>query len=85
VLSPTMTTAGPESPETCWPAAGGCCWPPGPVGRVPFRHRGRESVEWLVEAGFMVALAHPPPVGLLFGFPDDAAIVADAVRSHLGN
>jgi putative flavoprotein involved in K+ transport len=24
-----------------------------PVGRVPFRHRGRESVEWLVEAGFM--------------------------------
>ena len=25
----------------------------GPVGRVPFRHRGRESVEWLVEAGFM--------------------------------
>jgi cation diffusion facilitator CzcD-associated flavoprotein CzcO len=33
-----------------------------PVGRVPFRHRGRESVEWLVEAGFRVALAHPPPV-----------------------
>jgi putative flavoprotein involved in K+ transport len=24
-----------------------------PVGRVPFRHRGRETVEWLVEAGFM--------------------------------
>jgi putative flavoprotein involved in K+ transport len=24
-----------------------------PVGRVPFRHRGRESIEWLVEAGFM--------------------------------
>jgi putative flavoprotein involved in K+ transport len=24
-----------------------------PVGRVPFHHRGRESVEWLVEAGFM--------------------------------
>jgi putative flavoprotein involved in K+ transport len=23
------------------------------VGRVPFRHRGRETVEWLVEAGFM--------------------------------
>jgi putative flavoprotein involved in K+ transport len=23
------------------------------VGRVPFRHRGRESVDWLVEAGFM--------------------------------
>jgi hypothetical protein len=22
---------------------------------------------------------------LLFGFPDDAATVADAVRSHLGN
>ena len=25
----------------------------GPVGRVPFRHRGRESIEWLAEAGFM--------------------------------
>jgi putative flavoprotein involved in K+ transport len=24
-----------------------------PVGRVPFRHRGRETVEWLTEAGFM--------------------------------
>ncbi|HEX2375195.1 MAG TPA: NAD(P)-binding domain-containing protein [Actinomycetota bacterium] len=24
-----------------------------PVGRVPFRHRGRQTVEWLVEAGFM--------------------------------
>jgi hypothetical protein len=24
-----------------------------PVGRLPFRHRGRETVEWLVEAGFM--------------------------------
>ena len=24
-----------------------------PVGRVPFRHRGRETVNWLVEAGFM--------------------------------
>jgi putative flavoprotein involved in K+ transport len=24
-----------------------------PVGRVPFRHRGRESIEWLAEAGFM--------------------------------
>jgi putative flavoprotein involved in K+ transport len=24
-----------------------------PVGRVPFRHRGRESIEWLIEAGFM--------------------------------
>jgi putative flavoprotein involved in K+ transport len=24
-----------------------------PVGRVPFHHRGRESIEWLVEAGFM--------------------------------
>jgi putative flavoprotein involved in K+ transport len=24
-----------------------------PVGRVPFWHRGRETVEWLVEAGFM--------------------------------
>jgi hypothetical protein len=24
-----------------------------PVGRVPFRHRGRESLEWLAEAGFM--------------------------------
>jgi putative flavoprotein involved in K+ transport len=24
-----------------------------PVGRVPFRHRGRESIDWLVEAGFM--------------------------------
>lgn len=24
-----------------------------PVGRVPFWHRGRESVDWLVEAGFM--------------------------------
>ncbi|HWD45870.1 MAG TPA: NAD(P)-binding domain-containing protein [Actinomycetota bacterium] len=24
-----------------------------PVGRVPFRHRGRETVEWLAEAGFM--------------------------------
>jgi putative flavoprotein involved in K+ transport len=24
-----------------------------PVGRVPFRHRGRETVEWLVEVGFM--------------------------------
>ena len=24
-----------------------------PVGRVPFRHRGRETVDWLVEAGFM--------------------------------
>jgi putative flavoprotein involved in K+ transport len=24
-----------------------------PVGRVPFRHRGRETIEWLVEAGFM--------------------------------
>jgi putative flavoprotein involved in K+ transport len=23
------------------------------VGRLPFRHRGRETVEWLVEAGFM--------------------------------
>jgi putative flavoprotein involved in K+ transport len=23
------------------------------VGRVPFHHRGRETVEWLVEAGFM--------------------------------
>jgi putative flavoprotein involved in K+ transport len=24
-----------------------------PVGRVPFRHRGRETVEWLAEAGYM--------------------------------
>jgi putative flavoprotein involved in K+ transport len=24
-----------------------------PVGRVPFRHRGRETIEWLIEAGFM--------------------------------
>ena len=24
-----------------------------PVGRVPFHHRGRETVEWLIEAGFM--------------------------------
>jgi putative flavoprotein involved in K+ transport len=24
-----------------------------PVGRVPFRHRGRETLEWLTEAGFM--------------------------------
>jgi putative flavoprotein involved in K+ transport len=24
-----------------------------PVGRVPFRHRGRDSIAWLVEAGFM--------------------------------
>jgi putative flavoprotein involved in K+ transport len=24
-----------------------------PVGRVPFRYRGRETVEWLAEAGFM--------------------------------
>jgi putative flavoprotein involved in K+ transport len=24
-----------------------------PVGRVPFRHRGRDTLEWLVEAGFM--------------------------------
>jgi putative flavoprotein involved in K+ transport len=24
-----------------------------PAGRVPFRHRGRETVEWLVETGFM--------------------------------
>jgi putative flavoprotein involved in K+ transport len=24
-----------------------------PVGRVPFRHRGRDTAEWLVEAGFM--------------------------------
>jgi putative flavoprotein involved in K+ transport len=24
-----------------------------PVGRVPIRHRGRETVEWLAEAGFM--------------------------------
>jgi putative flavoprotein involved in K+ transport len=24
-----------------------------PVGRVPFRHRGRDSIDWLVEAGFM--------------------------------
>jgi putative flavoprotein involved in K+ transport len=24
-----------------------------PVGRVPFRHRGRESLEWLAESGFM--------------------------------
>jgi putative flavoprotein involved in K+ transport len=23
-----------------------------PVGRVPFRHRGRESIAWLIEAGF---------------------------------
>jgi putative flavoprotein involved in K+ transport len=24
-----------------------------PVGRVPFRHRGRDTVEWLAETGFM--------------------------------
>jgi putative flavoprotein involved in K+ transport len=24
-----------------------------PVGRVPFRHRGRDILEWLIEAGFM--------------------------------
>jgi putative flavoprotein involved in K+ transport len=24
-----------------------------PVGRVPFRHRGRNMLEWLIEAGFM--------------------------------
>jgi len=24
-----------------------------PVGRVPFRHRGRDTLEWLIEAGFM--------------------------------
>jgi putative flavoprotein involved in K+ transport len=24
-----------------------------PVGRAPFRHRGRDSIDWLVEAGFM--------------------------------
>jgi putative flavoprotein involved in K+ transport len=24
-----------------------------PVGRVPFRHQGRESLEWLAESGFM--------------------------------
>ncbi len=32
-----------------------------PVGRVPFRHRGRESVEWLVEAGFMDQRPHDLP------------------------
>jgi putative flavoprotein involved in K+ transport len=43
-----------------------------PVGRVPFRHRGRETVDWLVEAGFMdqrpgdlpdpSVMGHPMPI-----------------------
>jgi putative flavoprotein involved in K+ transport len=32
-----------------------------PVGRVPFRHRGRESIEWLAEAGFMDQRPHDLP------------------------
>jgi putative flavoprotein involved in K+ transport len=32
-----------------------------PVGRVPFRHRGRESIDWLVEAGFMDQRPHDLP------------------------
>ena len=42
------------------------------VGRVPFRHRGRETVDWLVEAGFMdqrpgdlpdpSVMGHPMPI-----------------------
>jgi putative flavoprotein involved in K+ transport len=32
-----------------------------PVGRVPFRHHGRESIDWLVEAGFMDQRPHDLP------------------------
>jgi putative flavoprotein involved in K+ transport len=32
-----------------------------PVGRVPFQHRGRESIDWLVEAGFMDQRPHDLP------------------------
>jgi putative flavoprotein involved in K+ transport len=32
-----------------------------PVGRVPFRHRGRDSIDWLVEAGFMDQRPHDLP------------------------
>jgi putative flavoprotein involved in K+ transport len=32
-----------------------------PVGRVPFRHRGRESIDWLVEAGYMDQRPHDLP------------------------
>jgi putative flavoprotein involved in K+ transport len=31
------------------------------VGRVPFRHRGRETIEWLAEAGFMEQRPHDLP------------------------
>src|SRR5918993_3131061 len=31
------------------------------VGRVPFRHRGRETIEWLAEAGFMDQRPPDPP------------------------
>src|SRR4029453_11318614 len=42
-----------------------------PVGRVPFRHRGRESIEWLAEAGFMDQRASdlPRPSGMRAAMP----------------
>jgi hypothetical protein len=97
-----------------------------PVGRLPWRHRGRDSVEWLMEAGFfdqrprdlpdpsvmraaqpivasggrslsLPALARAGvtlvgrPVAVVWctGFGGDfsfldPALVADAVRAHLG-
>jgi putative flavoprotein involved in K+ transport len=40
-----------------------------PVGRVPFRHRGRETVEWLAEAGFMDQRPRDLPDPSVMGHP----------------
>jgi putative flavoprotein involved in K+ transport len=40
-----------------------------PVGRVPFRHRGRDTVEWLAEAGFMDQRPRDLPDPSVMGHP----------------
>jgi hypothetical protein len=78
-------------------------------GREPVlhgEHCGRDTIQWLVEAGFFDRRPHDlpdpsqlhaaqpilaaggrgldaPPAEPDFGFPDDAATVADAVKARL--
>jgi putative flavoprotein involved in K+ transport len=51
----------------------------GPVGRVPWRHRGRDTFEWLVDAGFFDQRPQDLPDRSVMGDPQP--IVASGGRS----